>query len=103
MKLSNPSILRVEFDPKAFVSCPRDRKILLYQLERLFCGEEVAEGELTNWGITVRTMPDLRAATEADVFKALDGAYVKLPITGADEVLEIWNRMLDVVAGEEEG
>ena len=42
----------------------------------------------------------LRAATEDDVTRALDGAYVKLDSPAAD-LLEFFNRMLDVVVGEE--
>jgi hypothetical protein len=42
----------------------------------------------------------LRAATETDVEAALEGAYIALPITSPVEALELFNRMLDVLAGE---
>lgn len=44
----------------------------------------------------------LREATEDDVIAALDGAYVELPITTPAAALELFNRMLDRLAGEGE-
>lgn len=44
----------------------------------------------------------LRAATEDDVKRALAGAYVELPIASPDELLEFFQRMLDVLTGEPE-
>ena len=40
----------------------------------------------------------LRAATEDDVTRALDGAFVKIDAPAAD-LLEFFNRMLDVMTG----
>lgn len=45
----------------------------------------------------------LRQATEDDVERALDGAYVELPIADKAAALEFFNRMLDVLAGEGTG
>lgn len=42
----------------------------------------------------------LRAATEDDVSRALEGAYIAPPLTTPAEMLELFNRMLDVMAGE---
>ena len=42
----------------------------------------------------------LRAATEDDVTRALEGAFVKLDAPAVD-LLEFFNRMLDVVGGED--
>lgn len=47
------------------------------------------------------TLARLRAATEGDVNAALADAYVSVPLTTAVEMLEFFNRMLDVLAGEE--
>jgi hypothetical protein len=44
----------------------------------------------------------LRAATENEVLKALDGASVALPITTPYEGLELYNRMIDLVTGDRE-
>lgn len=44
----------------------------------------------------------LRAATEDDVARALDGAYVVLPVIDQAGLLEFFNRMLDVLTGETE-
>ena len=43
----------------------------------------------------------LRAATEDDVTRALDGAFVKIDAPAAD-LLEFFNRMIDVLVGEDE-
>lgn len=45
----------------------------------------------------------LRQATEDDVERALEGAYVSLPLTDKAVLLEFFNRMLDVLAGEDSG
>ena len=45
----------------------------------------------------------LRKATEDDVLKALDGAYIEPPLSKPDELLEFFNRMLDTLAGEDDG
>ena len=48
---------------------------------------------------------DLRNATEDDVARALDGAYIELPITDAAAAVELSQRMLDVLnvpRGEDE-
>lgn len=42
----------------------------------------------------------LRNATEDDVLAALKDAYVALPIATPAEALELFNRILDVLAGE---
>jgi hypothetical protein len=42
----------------------------------------------------------LRAATEDDVAAALDGAYVETPLSHSADLLEFFNRMLDVLTGE---
>lgn len=47
-------------------------------------------------------LSSLRDATEDDVVKALDGAYVELPITTPAAALEFFNRMVDVLTGEGE-
>ena len=47
----------------------------------------------------------LRSASEADVQRALDGAYIELPICDAASALELFQRMLDVMVsprGEDE-
>ena len=44
----------------------------------------------------------LRAATEDDVTRALDGACISLPIPTKVEALELFQRMLDVLTGEDE-
>lgn len=49
------------------------------------------------------TAEDLRQTTEDDVNAALDGAYVSLPITTPAELLEAFNRILDVRLGEGAG
>lgn len=45
------------------------------------------------------TIDHLRAATEDDVREALDGAYVTLPIENAADLLEAYNRILDLKLG----
>lgn len=45
----------------------------------------------------------LRTATEHDVARALDGAYVSLPLTDAAQVLEAFNRILDLKLGQGAG
>jgi hypothetical protein len=45
----------------------------------------------------------LRQATEDDVERALDGAYVALPLTDKAAALEFFNLMLDQLAGEGAG
>lgn len=44
----------------------------------------------------------LRAATEDDVARALADAYVSLPLTDPAAALEFFNRMIDVITGEDE-
>lgn len=44
----------------------------------------------------------LRAATEDDVEAALDEASVSVPLTHPVDLLEFFNRMLDVLAGEDD-
>lgn len=44
----------------------------------------------------------LRMATEDDVEAALDSAYVSLPLTDTAQALEFFNRMLDVLTGDDE-
>ena len=47
----------------------------------------------------------LRNATADDVARALDGAYVELPITDAAAAVELFQRMLDgltIPRGEDE-
>lgn len=44
----------------------------------------------------------LRAADEDDIREAFKGAYIKPPLTKPEELLEFWNRMLDVLTGEVE-
>jgi hypothetical protein len=46
-------------------------------------------------------LADLRAATEDDVVRALDGAYCQ-PHCSPAELLELFNRMLDVLVGEDD-
>lgn len=50
-------------------------------------------------------MPDprtiLRDATEDDVALALDRAYISTPLSDPAELLEFFNRMVDVMLGEE--
>jgi len=53
MKLEHLSTLRLQVDPEAFLKSPRSRKMLLYLLERLFSGEEVAEDEFPAWGLKI--------------------------------------------------
>jgi hypothetical protein len=48
------------------------------------------------------TLKRLRAATEDDVRSACADAYVNLGDKSAAELLEFFNRMLDVLVGEEE-
>ncbi|GEM_PF-2310805 len=45
----------------------------------------------------------LRQATEDDVERALEGAYVALPLTDKAAALEFFNRMLDTMLGETAG
>jgi hypothetical protein len=45
----------------------------------------------------------LRRATEDDVERALEGAYVSLPMTDKAVLLEFFNRMLDVLTGDGAG
>jgi len=45
----------------------------------------------------------LRQATEDDVGRALEGAYVALPLTDKAAALEFFNRMLDVLADDGAG
>jgi len=49
------------------------------------------------------TAETLRAATEDDVTAALDGAYVAFPGVQAADLLEFFNRMLDVKLGDGTG
>lgn len=46
--------------------------------------------------------PTLRSATEDDVLRALDGAYISPPLSEPAELLEFFNRMVDVMLGETE-
>lgn len=39
----------------------------------------------------------LRSATEDDVIKALDGAGVQLPVSSPTDLLELYNRVIDVL------
>lgn len=43
----------------------------------------------------------LRDATEDDVASALSQSYVTVPLSEPADLLEFFNRMLDVIAGEE--
>lgn len=43
------------------------------------------------------TIEHLRQASEDDVNRALDGAYVIGPLSKAADLLEFYNRMLDVM------
>ena len=52
--------------------------------------------------MTDDTIKRLRAATEDDVTRALEAAYVKLDAPAAD-LLEFFNRMFDVVIGVPDG
>lgn len=45
----------------------------------------------------------LRIASEHDVERALENAYVALPLTNPVVALEFFNRMIDVILGEEAG
>lgn len=45
----------------------------------------------------------LRMASEDDVERALENAYVALPLTNPVGALEFFNRMIDVILGEEAG
>lgn len=45
----------------------------------------------------------LRMATEGDVERALDGAYISLPITDNAAALEFFNLMLDAMLGQTAG
>ena len=45
------------------------------------------------------TIDNLRTATEDDVNEALEGAYVKLPIENTADLLEAYNRILDLKLG----
>lgn len=45
----------------------------------------------------------LRMASEDDVERALENAYVALPLTNPVAALEFFNRMIDVILGEEAG
>lgn len=47
-------------------------------------------------------MIDLRAATEDDVARARKDSYVQTDLSNA-EILELFNRVLDVLTGEDEG
>jgi hypothetical protein len=42
----------------------------------------------------------LRGADEHDIFAALDGAYIELPIKTPVEALEPFNCVLDILTGE---
>jgi len=44
----------------------------------------------------------LRAATEDDVALALDRAFISLPLSDPAELLELFNRLLDVLTGEDD-
>jgi hypothetical protein len=44
----------------------------------------------------------LRAATEDDVTHAFEGALIERPEVPAVDLLEFFNRMMDVVVGDEE-
>ena len=44
----------------------------------------------------------LRAATEDDVTRALEGAHIGRPNISPVELLEFYNRMIDVMVGDEE-
>lgn len=46
--------------------------------------------------------PDLRQTTEDDVAEALKDAYVSLPIETTAQLLEAFQRILDVKLGEPE-
>jgi hypothetical protein len=47
-----------------------------------------------------RLIARLRAADDLDVFAALAGAPVAVPLASADELVEFFNRMLDVLLEE---
>jgi hypothetical protein len=53
MILNGPSRLILEVDPKAFLAAPQNRNNLHYLLDRLFQGNEIAEGELLSWGVKI--------------------------------------------------
>ncbi|RIV79595.1 hypothetical protein [Pelagerythrobacter aerophilus] len=57
---------------------------------------------LEEWGMGKDVLAALRAADEDDVRKALEGAYVSAPLSEPAELLEFFNRMVDVLAGERE-
>lgn len=44
----------------------------------------------------------LRNATEMDVQLALDRAYITAPLNDPDELLEFFNRMIDVLISEDD-
>lgn len=46
------------------------------------------------------SLAKLRAATEDDVAEALDDGLLALPIDSAAEMLEFYNRMIDLLVGE---
>lgn len=66
MKLDNPSILRVEIDPNAYLHSAASKQALWYLLNRLFIGEEIAESELETWGVRVSLLDDFIQVNRLD-------------------------------------
>jgi len=53
MKLDHLSTLRLQVDPAAYLKCARSSQQLIYLLDRLFSGQEIAESELESWGLKI--------------------------------------------------
>jgi hypothetical protein len=49
------------------------------------------------------TIPELRAVTEDLVRAAREGLHAELDWVPDEALLEFWNRMLDIVIGEQKG
>jgi hypothetical protein len=110
MKLSGNYRLTITGDTRALHKVSATTfKAIGYQMERLLTGQEAAvESELAFFGISVEQeatdplLAKLREADELTVFQALEGANVSRPLTGTDDLIEFFNRMVDVIAGAPE-
>lgn len=106
MQLDGKYTLTIRGNTKIIDRGGLNTSAIAYQFERLLTGKKAEINfELKHFGITVEEgdlVKKLRAADETTVFKALDGAYVHVPLTGTDELLEFYRRMIDQIVGEEE-
>lgn len=58
MRIDHLTDLKLTIDPDAYIKCARSKATLWHLLDRMFSGEEIAESELSSWGLSVTVVEE---------------------------------------------